>query len=118
MADPVLEEWELAGVGPAWTPPPGAVEVSTVPGTLEVHTDRLVFRSHDGVHEDVIAAGSIRAIGPLAPGSPNVGAWLPKWQRRLRSPGFVVDTEQGAWVFDGPHGPKRAQALSDRFGVA
>ena len=70
-----------------------------------------------GGEAQVIPASGIRAIGPLTPGTPMVGGWMPKWQRRLRSPGFAVDTEAGGWVFDGPHGPKRADALSRRFGI-
>ena len=52
------------------------------------------------------------------PGNQGAGGWMPGWQRRLRSPGFVVGTEAGAWLFDGPQGPKRAEALSARFGIA
>jgi hypothetical protein len=122
---PPLDRWELAVMGPSWRPPPGEFEVRPVPGSVEVHPDSLVFRALDVVDVAtgspvvaVIPATSIRTIGPLAPGSPGVGAWLPKWQRRLRSPGFVVGTDAGAWVFDGPDGPKRASALSQRFGVA
>ncbi len=117
MPGAVLETWELAAVGPAWPAPPGEVVVSPVPGVLEVHTDCLVFRSADGRYEDVIPAAGIRTVGPLSPDSPNVGGWMPNWQRRLRCPGFVVGTDAGAWVFDGPGGPKRARAIGERFGV-
>jgi hypothetical protein len=122
---PVLESWELAAVGPTWRPPPGEHAVEPVDGVLEVHTDALVFRAREVVDVGtgapvvaVIPAATMRAIGPLSPGSPGAGGWMPGWQRRLRSPGFVVGTEAGAWVFDGPHGPKRAEALSARFGIA
>jgi len=121
----VLESWELAAVGPTWRPPPGEHAVEPVDGVLEVHTDALVFRAREVVDVGtgapvvaVIPAATMRAIGPLSPGSPGAGGWMPGWQRRLRSPGFVVGTEAGAWVFDGPHGPKRAEALSARFGIA
>ena len=60
----------------------------------------------------------LAAIGPLSPGNPGSGGWMPRWQRRWRSHGFVVGTDAGAWVFDGPAGPKRADALSRRFGLA
>jgi hypothetical protein len=120
-----FETWELAAVGPTWLPGPGEDALSPVDGVLEVHSDALVFRASEAVVARtgeplvaVIPASEMRAIGPLSPGDPGAGRWMPKWQRRLRSPGFVVATDAGAWVFDGPHGPKRAQALSDRFGVA
>jgi hypothetical protein len=113
-----LERWEVAAVGPAWGPAPGEDFVRPVAGSLEVHADALVFRLAAGGDAEVIPASSIRAIGPLSPGNPGTGGWMPRWQRRLRSPGFAVDTEAGGWVFDGPHGPKRADALSRRFGIA
>jgi hypothetical protein len=122
---PVLESWELAAVGPSWRPALGEDVVEPVDGVLEIHTDALVFRARAAVDAGtgsplvaVIPAATIRAIGPLSPGDPGAGGWMPKWQRRLRSPGFVVGTDAGAWVFDGPEGPKRARALSNRFGVA
>ena len=122
---PVLESWELAAVGPTWRPPPGEHAVGPVDGVLEIHSDALVFRARDAIDAAtgaplvaVIPASTMRAIGPLSPGSPGTGEWMPGWQRRLRSPGFVVGTEAGAWVFDGPGGPKRAAALSSRFGIA
>jgi hypothetical protein len=118
MPDEPPERWEVAAVGPAWEPAPGEDFVRPVAGSLEVHGDALVFRPAAGGEAQVIPASGIRAIGPLTPGTPMVGGWMPKWQRRLRSPGFAVDTEAGAWVFDGPHGPKRADALSRRFGIA
>ena len=128
MAEPAgqaLDTWELAAVGPTWRPGPGEDGVAAVDGVLEVHGDALVFRARDAVDAAtgsplvaVIPAATIRAIGPLSPGSPGAGGWLPGWQRRLRSPGFVVGTDAGAWMFDGPHGPKRADALSERFGIA
>ncbi len=122
---PVLERWELAAVGPTWRPPPGEHAVLPVEGVLEVLTSALVFRAREAVDlvtgaplVAVIPVSAMRAIGPLSPGSPGSGGWMPGWQRRLRSPGFVVGTSAGAWVFDGPHGPKRAAALSARFGIA
>jgi hypothetical protein len=122
---PVLERWSLAAVGPEWRPPPGERAVEPVDGELEVHTDALVFRARDAADiatgapiVAVIPVASVRAIGPLSPGNPGTGGWMPGWQRRVRSPGFVVGTDAGAWVFDGPHGPKRAEALSRRFGIA
>ena len=104
-------------MGPAWGPAPGENVVRPLPGALEVHADGLVFRADGASETEAIPASQIRSIGPLSPGSPHVGDWMPKWQRRVRSPGFVVDTEVGAWVFDGPDGPKRARALSERYGV-
>lgn len=122
---PVLDSWELAAVGPAWRPPPGEHAVLPVEGVLEIHSDALVFRARDAIDVatgdplvDVIPAATMREIGPLSPGSPGTGEWMPRWQRRMRSPGFVVATEVGGWVFDGPEGPKRADALSRRFGIA
>jgi hypothetical protein len=120
-----LETWELAAIGPTWHPEPGEHAVTPVDGVLEVHADGLVFRARDAADETtgspllaVIPVSTIRTIGPLSPGNPGTGGWMPGWQRRLRSPGFVVGTEAGGWVFDGPHGPKRADALSARFGIA
>lgn len=120
----VLETWDLAAVGPTWLPDPGQGDLVPVDGVLEVQSDTLVFRASDAVDARtgkplvaVIPASTMRAIGPLSPGDPGAGRWMPRWQRRLRSPGFVVGTDAGAWVFDGPQGPKRAQALSDRFGL-
>lgn len=118
MTGEPYERWPVAAVGPAWGPAPGENVVRPVPGSLEIRPDGLVFHPEGAAEAEEIAASSIRSIGPLSPGSPHVGGWMPKWQRRLRSPGFVVDTDAGAWVFDGPDGPKRARALSDRFGVA
>ena len=124
-AGPALESWELAAVGPTWRPPLGEHVVAPVDGMLEVHADALVFRAREAVDAAtsaplvaVIPVSTVRAIGPLSPGNPGAGEWMPRWQRRLRSPGFVVGTEAGAWLFDGPHGPKRAEALSARFGIA
>jgi hypothetical protein len=121
---PVLESWELAAVGPSWRPPPGEHSLEPVDGVLEIHADALVFRAREVVDMGtgaplvaVIPVATMRAIGPLTPGTPVVGGWMPKWQRRLRSPGFAVDTAAGGWVFDGPEGPKRARELTDRFGV-
>jgi hypothetical protein len=121
---PVLESWELAAVGPAWRPPAGEHAVLPVDGVLEIHSDALVFRARDAIDAatgdplvDVIPVAAVREIGPLSPGSPGTGEWMPRWQRRMRSPGFVVVTEAGGWVFDGPDGPKRADALSRRFGI-
>lgn len=120
-----LDTWELAAVGPTWRPGPGEDAVTPVDGVLEVHADALVFRARDAVDAAtgsplvaVIPAATMRTIGPLSPGSAGAGGWLPGWQRRLRSPGFAVGTDAGAWMFDGPHGPRRADALSERFGIA
>jgi hypothetical protein len=35
--------------------------------------------------------------------------------RRLRCPGFAVITTAGTWVFDAPHGVKRARAVRERY---
>jgi hypothetical protein len=122
---PPAESWELAAVGPTWRPAPGESTVSLVDGVLEVHPHALVFRAREVLDVAsraplvaVIPAERIVTIGPLSPGSAGSGEWLPGWQRRLRSPGFVVGTDVGAWVFDGPKGPRRARELRDRFGIA
>jgi hypothetical protein len=122
---PVLESWEVAAVGPTWRPAPGEHAIEPADGVLEIHTDALVFRAREVVDARsgaplvaVIPVATVRTIGPLSPGNPGTGGWMPRWQRRLRSPGFVVGTDAGAWVFDGPHGPKRAEVLSARLGIA
>jgi hypothetical protein len=122
---PPLERWELAAVGPTWRPPIGETTVYLVDGVLELHPDALVFRAREVVDSTtgsplvgVIPATSIVTIGPLSPGSAGSGAWMPGWQQRFRSPGFVVGTDVGAWVFDGPKGPRRARELRERFGIA
>ena len=122
---PVLERWELAAIGPSWHPELGRHTVEPVDGILEVHSDALVFHADDAIDDAtgsplvaVIPAPTVQAIGPLSPGNPGAGGWMPRWQRRWRSPGFAVGTEAGAWVFDGPAGAKRADALNRRFGVA
>jgi hypothetical protein len=122
---PALEAWQVAAVGPTWRPAPGEKAVTTVDGVLEVLTDALVFRAHDALDTAtsaplvaVIPAATIRTVGPLSPGSAGSGGWMPGWQRRFRSPGFAVGTDMGAWVFDCPHGQRRAGALRDRFGLA
>ena len=124
-AGPALDSWELAAIGPTWHPEPGQQAVTPVDGRLDVHADALVFQACDAIDErtgsplvSVIPVASIRSIGPLSPGNPGSGGWMPRWQRRLRSPGFVVGTEAGAWLFDGPHGPRRAEILRERFGSA
>lgn len=120
----MLESWELAAVGPTWHPEMGQHAVTPVEGVLDVHADALVFRARDATDEAagvplvaVIPASAIREIGPLIPGNPGSGTWMPGWQRRLRCPGFAVGTERGPWVFDGPKGRQRAEALSRRFGI-
>jgi hypothetical protein len=113
----VADEWEVVAVGPAWQPAPGSDEVAPAPGRLLLGDDALVFRADDG-GETVIA--DIKGAGPLSPGahitpSRAAGQWMAAPLRRLRCPGFAVITTGGTWVFDAPHGVKRARAVRERY---
>lgn len=111
------DEWEVVAVGPAWRPPPGSDEVTPAHGRLLLRHDALVFCADDGA-ETVIAG--VQDAGPLSPGarltpSEVAGRWMAAPLRRLRCPGFAVITSGGTWVFDAPHGVKRAQAVRERY---
>ena len=113
----MADEWEVVAVGPAWRPEPGSDEVTPAPGRLLLGADALVFRSADGA-ETVIAG--IKDAGPLSPGAlitpgRTAGQWMPAPLRRLRCPGFAVITTDGTWVFDAPHGVRRARAVRERY---
>jgi hypothetical protein len=121
------DTWAVAAIGPEWRPPPGEAELAPVPGRLELHPDGLVFRAEDvmdattgAVLVSVVPAGDIHAAGPLSPGTratPTTlaGSWMPAWQRRLRPPGFLVSTSHGPWLFDAPHGRRRAGIIAERY---
>jgi hypothetical protein len=115
----VADEWEVVAVGPAWQPAPGSDEVAPAPGRLLLHEDALVFRADDGT-ETAIPIADIKDAGPLSPGaritpSRAAGQWMAVPLRRLRCPGFAVITAGGTWVFDAPHGVRRARAVRERY---
>lgn len=119
---------ELAAIGPRWAPAQGEAELPPVPGRLELHPDALVFRADDAVDAStgellvsVLPSAAVREVQRLAPGTKvtptqTAGAWLPRWQRRLRCPGFALVTDDGPWIFDARHGDTRATTLSERYG--
>jgi hypothetical protein len=122
-----FDEWEVAAIGPGWAPVAGETELWPVDGRLSLHPEGLVFHAEGTVDrasgEPVVAtipAGSVLDSGPLSPGSritPTelAGLWMPRFLRRLRSPGFSVRTREGDWVFDCPHGARRAEEVSRRY---
>jgi hypothetical protein len=122
-----FERWEVAAIGPGWTPLAGEDELWPVNGRLALHPEGLVFSAEETVDRAsgepvvaVIPAASVIDSGPLSPGSlitPSelAGLWMPRILRRLRSPGFAVRTIEGGWVFDCPHGPQRAREVSRRY---
>jgi hypothetical protein len=122
-----FEQWEVAAIGPGWTPVAGETELWPVEGRLALHPEGLVFRADRTVDRasgepvvGVIAAASVLDSGPLSPGSritPSepAGLWMPRFLRRFRSPGFSVRTRDGDWVFDCPHGQERAREVSRRY---
>jgi len=122
-----LEAWGVAAVGPAWRPSPDEAELRQVPGRLELYPDALVFRADEAIDRvtrepvvDVVPARAVTGAGPLSPGShvtPTelAGLWMPRPLRRLRCPGFVVSTSDGPWMFDCPHGVRRAREVSRRY---
>jgi hypothetical protein len=126
--DEPLAEWRVAAIGPDWRPLPGETELLSVPGRLRVHPEGLVFEADDVIDRRtgervvaVVPAGAVTGAGPLSPGSrmaPSepAGRWMPGLLRRFRCPGFVVQTADGAWVFDCPHGARRADEVSRRYG--
>jgi hypothetical protein len=124
---PAHEHWEVTAIGPDWRPPPGEPELAPAYGRLSLHDDALVFRADEVTDRAtgapvvaVIPAASVTGAGPLSPGTrltPSVlaGQWMPAPLRRLRCPGFVVNTVAGTWVFDAPKGLKRAEAVRRRY---
>jgi hypothetical protein len=127
--DEPLEVWdEVAAIGPRWAPAASDAELAPVPGRLELHADALVFRADDAIDSatgqplvSVVAAAAVHEVQRLAPGTmvtptQTAGAWLPRWQRRLRCPGFALVTDDGLWIFDARHGDARATALAARYG--
>jgi len=119
MAGPVLDTWDVVAVAPTWQPAPGADSVEPVAGRLVLFTDRLVFEGEG--RSETLMAGDVLEAGPLSPGSrltPDelAGRWMPKPLRRVRCPGFAIRTSAGAWVFDCPHGVKRAREVGARYG--
>jgi hypothetical protein len=122
-----FERWEVAAVGPAWTPAPGESELWPVEGSLALHPEGLVFRADETVDRAngervvaVIPAESVLDSGPLAPGSlvtPSepAGLWMPRFMRRFRCPGFSVRTRDGDWVFDSRGGQRRAREVQRRY---
>jgi len=125
-----LEVWDVAAVGPEWRPPPDEAELPPVPGRLELYPGALVFRADDTVDRttgepllSVVPAAAVTGAGPLSPGArvtstELAGQWMPRPLRRLRCPGFIVSTSAGPWLFDCPHGVKRADEVSRRYAGA
>jgi len=122
-----FERWDVAAVGPAWTPLPGEPELWPVEGSLSLHPEGLVFRAGETVDRAsgqpvlaVIRAESVLDTGPLTPGSyitPSelAGLWMPRFMRRFRCPGFSVRTRDGDWIFDCRGGPRRAREVQRRY---
>jgi hypothetical protein len=125
-----LAEWPVAAIGPGWRPLPHETELLSVPGRLLLYPEALVFRADEvldrGTGEPVVglvAAGAVAHTHPLAPGSllaPSepAGRWMRGPLRRFRVPGFIVGTAEGPWVFDCPHGVRRAEEISRRYARA
>lgn len=121
---------EFDALAPHWRPSPGENELSPVRGRLALHPQGLVFRADDVVDSatgqpvvEVVAGSAIVDASPLSPGSQmtptrQAGEWMPRLLRKLRCPGFVVATAEGAWVFDGPKGVQRADEVRKRFAGA
>jgi hypothetical protein len=128
LASEPFEEWEVAAIGPGWTPVAGESELWPVEGRLALHPEGLVFSAEGTVERasgkplvGVIPAASVLDSGPLSPGSritpsERAGLWMPRFLRRFRSPGFAVRTREGVWVFDCRRGPQRAGEVSRRYG--
>jgi hypothetical protein len=122
-----LDSWDVAAIGPHWTPVAGETELRPVEGRLSLHPEGLVFRSEGTVDRatgepvvGVIPAESVLDSGPLAPGSPITpselaGLWMPRLMRRFRCPGFSVRTREGDWVFDCRRGQQRAREVGRRY---
>ena len=122
-----LDEWAVAAIGPGWAPAAGESELPPVAGGLALHPEGLVFRADDAADrasgEPVMAfvpADEVVDAGPLSPGSQITptelaGLWMPRIVRRFRSGGFSIRTRAGDWVFDCPHGARRARAVKQRY---
>jgi len=114
-------------LAPHWRPSPVEHAVSPVRGQLALHREGLLFRADDVVGRttgrpavEVPAGDQIVSASPLSPGSlmtptRQAGEWMPRRLRSMRCPGFVVSTAEGPWVFDGPHGVRRAAEVQRRF---
>ena len=125
-----IEEWEVAAIGPGWAPLAGQAELAPVAGRLALHPEGLVFRADDAVDRAsgerivaVVPAETVLDVGPLSPGSPitqteQAGLWMPRFLRRFRCGGFAVRTRDGDWVFDCPHGVRRAGEVASRYSPA
>lgn len=122
-----IDEWEVAAIGPGWTPVAGEAELRPVSGRLALHPEGLVFRADDAVDrasgELVVASvpgETVLDAGPLSPGTKLTptelaGLSMPRPLRRFRCGGFAVRTRDGDWVFDSPHGVRRAREVSRRY---
>jgi hypothetical protein len=122
-----LERWDVAAIGPGWTPVAGDAELWPVTGSLSLHPEGLVFRAKATVDRAngepvaaVIPADSVTDSGPLSPGtritpSEPAGLWMPRFLRRFRCPGFSIRTREGDWVFDCRHGQARAREVQRRY---
>jgi hypothetical protein len=125
-----LKEWRVSAIGPGWRPLLGESELLSVPGRLQLYPEALVFRADDVIDRStgepvvgIVPAGSVTHTHPLAPGtmlapSEPAGKWMRGPLRRFRFPGFTVGTDDGLWVFDCPHGARRAQEISRRYARA
>jgi hypothetical protein len=122
-----FERWDVAAIGPGWAPAAGEAELWPVEGRVSLHPEGLFFSAEGTVDrtsgEPVVAlipAASVLGSGPLSPGSritPSelAGLWMPRFLRRFRCPGFTVNTREGDWVFDCPHGQQRSDEVSRRY---
>jgi hypothetical protein len=125
--EPAASWGAVDALAPHWRPSPGEDALSPVRGQLALHREGLVFRADDVVDGatgrpvvEVLAADEIVSASPLSPGSlmtptRQAGEWMPRLLRSMRCPGFVVSTAEGPWVFDGPHGVRRADEVHRRF---
>lgn len=116
--------WRVGAIGPNWRPPPGEDELSPLPGTLCVHREGLAFEADEAVDAAtgrlIAAVVPLDAIDDVKPLSPNTwfystrlgSAWIPRWQRGWRSPGFTVLVSTGnGWCFESRFGAYRADFI-------